>query len=191
MKTIKRMSVLSVCLPAWLLMLPLLAFTSQAQVAGEKPGPKYEKLKVWEGNWTYEGTQYATPLGPEGKFKGKQTNRLILNGFALESDWSDNEGVTLGLTGKELHCYDAAKDQYVTYSCDNSGGVGVLIDTFEGDTVTGRGTLTDTKGISYMSRASGSFQQNGDTFTVKLQLSTDKGKTWIPWYEMTARKVKR
>jgi len=192
MKTIKRMSALSVCLPAWLLMLPLLAFTSQAQVAGEKPGPKYEKLKVWEGDWTYEGFQHATPLGPEGKFKGTMTSRLILNGFALESDWVEDEsGVTLGLAGKELHCYDPAKDEYVTYACDNSGIVSVFIDTFQGNIIIGRGTQTDTKGTKSMSRARCVFQPGGNEFTAKLELSTDKGKTWLPWYEMTAKKGKR
>ncbi len=189
MKTAKKWSTLSVCLPAMLLMLPLLVLTAQAQVAGAKPGPKYEKLKVWEGDWTYEGVQHTTLLGPAGKFKGRMTNRLILNGFALESDWSEDG--TVIAAGKELHCYDPAKDQYVTYSCDNFGIVSVIIDTFQGNTVTGRGTQTDAKGTASIIRASCVFQAGGDEFTSKLELSLDEGKTWIPWYELTAKKVKR
>lgn len=186
MKTFVRISYTTACACVLLSVLPFLLPSAQAQVEAAKPGPKHEQLRVWVGEWTYEGVQHETSFGPKGEFKGKMVNRFILGGFVLESDWVE-EG---GAAGKEMHCYDAAKDQYVTYSCDNSGGVSVMVDVFQGNTVTGRGTHTDGKGTRSMTRASCVFQPGGDKFRSTFEVSLDEGKTWVLWWELTATKVK-
>jgi len=64
-----------------------------------KPGPEQKKLvEVFGGEWKYEGTTQETPLGPAGKFAGKQTSRPILGGLYLETKWQDKG--TYG--GKEI-----------------------------------------------------------------------------------------
>ena len=49
------------------------AGTAFAQQLGQppKPSPEHQKLQLWFGEWTYEGENQATFLGPGGKFTGR------------------------------------------------------------------------------------------------------------------------
>lgn len=160
---------------------------SASELTLPEAGPELQKLAVWVGDWAYEGTQHETPLGPGGQFLGSMKNRLILNGFGLESNWVEDEnGVTAGLAGKELQFYDAAKHQHTALAIANDGIIGRDIYTYDGKSVSAQGTQTDVKGQVSLSRAKWNFVRDGDIFTMSRELSLDKGQTWLPWFELTA-----
>src|SRR5687768_14229631 len=50
-----------------------------------KPGKEHEALKVFEGDWTFEGKFYMDPTQPMD-FKGTETSKTVLGGFYLNSD---------------------------------------------------------------------------------------------------------
>src|SRR5512139_3609048 len=76
-----------------------------------KPGPEAGKLAVWVGAWQYEGEAQANPLGPAAKVSGRQTARLVMNGFALE--WTGEEkGPFGGVQFGEMDVYDPAAKNY-------------------------------------------------------------------------------
>ena len=69
-----------------LLLLAAITPTAWMHAADQpQPGPEHKRLEVWVGEWTYEGEAKETPIGPAGKFAGKLTGRMVLNGFFLEA----------------------------------------------------------------------------------------------------------
>ncbi len=57
------------------------AFASaQPAPAPEQTSAARQKLEVWLGNWAYESTQQASPLGQAGTYRGSHTVRPILGG---------------------------------------------------------------------------------------------------------------
>ena len=71
-------------------LLALSAVNFQAQAAEQpKPGPEHKKMEVAVGQWNYEGSAEASPFGPAGRFKGRETARMVLGGFFLESQEQD------------------------------------------------------------------------------------------------------
>jgi hypothetical protein len=63
-----------------------LAVTAPSAQPGpsQSPGPESRALSVWHGEWTYQGENYTTPLGPGSKVAGTMTGRPIQGGFASE-----------------------------------------------------------------------------------------------------------
>jgi len=145
-----------------------------------KPGPEVGKLAVWVGAWQYEGEAQASPLGPAAKVSGRQTGRLVMNGFALE--WTGEEkGPFGGVQFGEMDVYDPAAKNYPYLGYQNDGTIwsGALIAS--GSTWKATGTITF-KGTTYKLRQETSFSADGKSFTWKNEISTD-GKTWIPWVQ--------
>src|SRR5262249_17524783 len=88
--------------------LSVLTFQGRAEDQPQ-PGPEQKKLEVWVGDWTYEGSSETSPFGGTvGKFAGKETCRMILNGFVLESHWEDRSGTGYISQGVTLRGYDSA-----------------------------------------------------------------------------------
>jgi len=50
-----------------------------------KPGKEHEALKVFEGEWTFEGKFYMDPNQPT-EMKGTETSKMVLGGWYLNSD---------------------------------------------------------------------------------------------------------
>jgi len=157
-----------------------------------KPGPELKQLEVWVGEWKYEGTLRDTPLGPGGKFAGKMTTRLILDGLFLESRGQDKGiygGKELVYKSLMIQWYDPVKRIYVDGGYDNDGTVGRGETTVNGSTWTKTGTVVDAKGKTNRFKAVSSVAADGKTITTKSELSVDDGKTWIPYWESTNMKV--
>lgn len=155
-----------------------LGVSTLAAAQTPKPGPEAAKLAAWVGAWQYEGEAQATPLGPAAKISGRQTGRLVMNGFALE--WTGEEkGPFGGVQWGEMDVYDqAAKNYpYLGYQNDGTFWSGVLVAS--GSAWKANGTITS-KGTTYKLRQEGSFSADGKTWTWKNEISTD-GKTWVPW----------
>src|SRR5512136_2564338 len=114
------------------LMTLLFAVAAQAQAPTPKPGPEYKAFDVWIGEWQYEGTGMASPLGPAGKISGKQTVRWVLNGFFVEFR-SEEKGPQCNVEVIELDWYDAATKTYPYQSYGNNGDVLTATGTVSGN----------------------------------------------------------
>jgi len=163
-----------------LLALTLLVLTVSMQVVAQtpEPGPEAKKLAVWVGAWQYEGEAQASPMGPAAKISGKQTGRLVMNGFALE--WAGEEkGPFGGVKWGEMDVYDAAAKNYPWLGYQSDGTTWSGANVVSGNAWKATGTMTS-KGKTYGFKSDGSFSADGKTWTWKSELSTD-GKTWVPW----------
>src|SRR5262245_7092038 len=80
-----------------------------------KPGPEHKKLEVWAGEWAYEGSLKETPMGPGGKFAGRETIRWILDGLFMESKAKDKGvygGKEMTYEGLVIRWYDPVTKSY-------------------------------------------------------------------------------
>jgi hypothetical protein len=165
----------------------------QAQVQDRpKASPEQKRLEIFDGEWKYDGVVSDTPLGPGGKFAGKQTTRMVLDGLFQESR-SEDKGVYGGkeivYKGVNITWYDPVSKSYMSHGYDNDGFVSSGVMTVSGDAWTTTGTQTDAKGKSYKNRFTTTVSGDGKTNITKAELSADDGKTWIPYWESTAKKV--
>ncbi len=155
-----------------------------------KPGPEQRHLEVWVGEWRYEGVAKATPIAPAGKFAGKQSFRMILGGFFLESRWEDKGDTGVLSQGINIQWYDAASRAYLDSGFENDGSVSPASSTtVVGNVWTGSGIRTDTQGVRYQTKVVSSLATDGRTCATKAELSTDEGKTWVPWWELTMTRI--
>jgi len=158
----------------------LLVFSVSTQLAAQAPppGPEAKKLAVWVGAWQYEGEAQASPIGPAAKISGRQTGRLVMNGFALE--WTGEEkGPFGGVQWGEMDVYDAAAKNYPYLGYQNDGTTWSGASVVSGNAWKFAGTITS-KGTTYKYRGDGAFSADGKVWTWKNELSTD-GKAWVPW----------
>ncbi len=154
-----------------------------------KPGPEHRKMEMYVGKWTYQGSGDATPFGPAGKFKGKATNRLVLGGFFLESrdeDTGDSGYIfqSIGFRG-----YDPVNRTYFGIGFENDGRETSATATLNGNTWTSVGVRKDAKGISYKTRNVETYLPDGKTSTWVAEYSSDDGKTWLPLWKGTSKRV--
>jgi hypothetical protein len=167
---------------------------AQAQIADRpKASPEQQKLAMFAGEWSYEGTFKDTVLGPGGKFAGKDTVRFTLDGLFLESRGRDKGvygGKEITYEGLTIRWYDAAAKVYRFQSFDNDGFVGSGTFTVAGSTWTNSGTSTSAKGQKVKNRGTSTFSADGKSQTSKSEISFDDGKTWSLLWELTAKKTK-
>jgi len=163
------------------------ATAMQAQTQAPKPDPALKKLSIYEGHWTCEGESKAGPLGPGGKSTSEQSFQMILGGFfqqLRETDKGPTGGQSLSIAG-----YDPVNKNlsFSGYSNDGSTWSGVL--SVSGNTVTtaGKGIVAGNQGLF---RSTDVFAADLMSYTGKVEISTDDGKTWIPSSEAKCTKVK-
>jgi ketosteroid isomerase-like protein len=151
-----------------------------------KPGPEYKAYDVWVGDWQYEGESVASPLGPAGKFAGKQTARWILNGWFLEFRWEE-KGPLGDVGAVELDWYDTATKSYPYQGFQNNGDMYSATGTVSGNVWKSSGNLTH-QGIRYQTRGVSTFAADGMSVTWENEISAD-GKTWQVFGKGKATKV--
>ena len=165
----------------------------QAQIQDRpKAGADQKKLEIHVGEWKYEGTLKDTPLGPGGKFAGKSTSRMILDGLFLESRNEDKGfygGKEMVYKGVSIQWFDSATKGYTSQSFDNDGIVTRSATVVNGNSWASTGNGIDSKGKAYRYRDTTTFSADGKTSSTKSELSVDDGKTWMPYWESTATKV--
>ncbi len=166
----------------------LFAVAAQAQAPAPKPGPEYKAYDVWIGDWQYEGTSMASPLGPAGKFSGKQTVRWVLNGFFVEFH-SEEKGPQGNVEVIELDWYDASTKSYPFQSYANNGDMFTAAGTVSGNVWKNSGTLTHS-GVKYHFRNVITMAVDGMNVTWRGEISPD-GKTWQALNEGKATKIKK
>ena len=165
----------------------LVAVALQAQAPAPNPGPEQKKLEIWVGDWTYEGEMKATPLGPAGKFSGKNNTSPILGGFFIE--FRGEEKGTAGTTQwLEVDGYDSVSKKFTWNGFSSDGSVQTVTYTIEGTTVPYSGTLI-VGGKQYKIRGTCVFTPDFTINVDKREISVD-GKAWMPFWEAKATKVK-
>lgn len=153
-----------------------------------KPSPEHHKLAVFAGEWTYSGEYYTTPLGQGGKYKGKESGKMTLDGFYFESRWEERvEGVGVG-RGIVVVGYDPAKKAYVDHIFVSDGSYSSAVSTVEGNVWTANGTASDPAGKSYKIRIVRTLSKDGKVCEIKADYSPDDGKSWKPWWAQTGKK---
>ncbi len=161
----------------------VLAVALLAQTAAPKPGPEQKKLNIWVGDWTYEGENQATPLGPAGKYVGKMTVRPILGGFFVE--FQGKEG---SLSWQEVDGYDALNKTFFWTGFGSDGNVNAVTYTINGTTVEYSGTVRLGE-KQYRIRGTCVFAADFMSFVDKRELSVD-GQTWMPNFQSKDVKTK-
>jgi len=165
----------------------LIAVALQAQAPAPKPGPEHKKLDIWVGDWTYEGENHATPLGPAGKFSGKNSARPILGGFFIEFR-GEEKGPSGSIQWVEVDGYNPLNKKFVWNSFSSDGSVQNFTYTIEGAAVPFSGKQF-TGGKLYDIRGTITFAPDFMSTAAKFEMSVD-GKEWIPLSESKATKVK-
>lgn len=158
-----------------------------------KPGPEHEKLGILVGDWSYTGqvpSQWeGTEFGPAGKFEGKTSLRLSLNGFFVEEHWQESFADGSRPGGTVLHGYDPVKDHYVTSSFDNKGGRMEGVVSINGSTMRSNSTFATKDGKTVLVKAVWHYTQDGNAFDANWKLSLDKGHSWQPWLKYKGKKI--
>jgi hypothetical protein len=181
---------------AWLVMLIAFLCSTQlgrAQIQDRpKAGPEQMKLQMRTGEWTYEGMLSDTPLGPGGKFSGKTSSKMTLDGLFMRSE-SEDKG---NYGGKEMFYksmgmawFDPVTKSYLDQYFDNDGMVSKSVLTVSEHSWSSSGTATDSKGKTYKTRSVTTFAADGKTSKTKGEISIDDGKTWKPHWELSSKKV--
>ena len=124
--------------PTHLTLIPffLLALASilraQAEPRMPKPGPEYQRLQYFVGNWQTEGEQRPGLMGPGGKFSGTDHNEMLGDFFVV---FHRDERGPMG-SGKEIGImgYDPQRKVYTYEHFGDDGDVGRGTATISGDT---------------------------------------------------------
>jgi hypothetical protein len=172
-------------------LLLVLAVDASLANAQPQPGAEHKKLEAFAGEWTYEGEASESPFGPAGKFVGKQSGNLVLNGFFMLSEWEDT-AIDSGFVAKGIILlgYDAKAKSYSDYSIEGDGSVLSGQIKLDGRTWTGSGTRTGADGKEYDVKFSLEFSADGKTCAESMEYSIDSGKTWSKFFELTMSKAK-
>jgi hypothetical protein len=165
----------------------LFVVSAAAQSQAPKPGPEQKKLHVWNGDWTYEGEVMASPLGPAGKFTGKQTAKMILGGLVQEWRYEENHSGVL-VHGVQITAYDPVNKNYVSNTYGSDGWMQIGTGTANGSVWDWSFTLTyGSKQYKMRAKDVLSADLMSDTYTGDI--STD-GKTWTQALVIHLTKVK-
>ena len=164
-----------------LLLIFCFAMAMQAQMPAPKPAPEFKKVAdAWVGHWTYEGEYKAGPLGPGGKITGELTSEMILGGFFIQFQWTE-EGAAGKTHGLEIDKYDPVQQKYTTSEYHDDGSTASGAYTFKGNTCAYKGSFV-AGGKQYMAKNTIVFAADLMSYTSKGEISAD-GKTWAPWWE--------
>ena len=152
-----------------------------AQTSAPKPDPALQQLQqVLMGHWTYQGEYKAGPLGPGGKISGVYDCRPVLGGFFFEAEETEKgaDGETHNI---EIDGYDPVSKNFTfqAYQPDGSTWSGIIV--VAGKTITWDGKFI-IAGKSYPVKAEITFAPNSTSGVEEAKISTDGGKTWVPFF---------
>lgn len=144
-----------------------------------------QPLERWLGDWTYESTTHASPLGAGDISLGAYSIRSIVEeqftglrgkeSREANQQWVDAEG------------FDLARGTYFWNSFGKEGTVTDATYTFDGPRVAMTGTLL-VRGERYKLRSTVTFADDFQSLTDKREISTD-GVNWTLLSESHAAKV--
>jgi hypothetical protein len=165
-----------------------LAGTAFAQQSNPpQPNPENQKLVIWHGEWTYEGTTHTTVLGSGYKSTGRMTGRPVQNGFA--SEFLYVEKVSARETRYlEIDFWDPAIKRYAYIYLGNDGYVERGSFVMKGNVTTFEGAF-NAEGKPYKVRGVETVAPDGQSFTKQVELSAN-GNTWVLFSTSKYLKIK-
>ncbi len=166
-----------------------------------KPGPEHKKMEVSVGQWAYEGSAQASPFGPASKFKGKETARMVLGGyfletedlgeFFLETQADDTSGSGYPFQGIYLQGYDSLTKSYFRRGFENDGTANSSSTTVSGNTWTSTSSRTDSKGKAHKTRTVVTYSSDGRTSSFVAEYLADDGNTGLPNFKVNMKRVEK
>ena len=151
-----------------------------------KPGPEQQRLHYFVGNWKNEGDMKAGPFGPAGKFTSTDEAKMLGDFFLVTH--SKGTGPMGPMTEEAIIGYDAKQKAY-TYDAFNSMGQHEK-STGHVSGKTWTWTSDEDMGGKVMKMKFVLNEVSAISYTYKLDMSTDNGKTWANMFEGKATKVK-
>jgi hypothetical protein len=112
-----------------------IVFLAQAQVEAPKPAPELKKLNYFAGTWTAEGEIKPGPMGPGGKFTGKNHVQWMDGAFFLVTHSEFNGAIGKGSETSYMG-YDSNEKMYTYDSFNTLGEADHAKGTLDGDTWT-------------------------------------------------------
>ena len=164
----------------------LFAYVLRAQTA--QPSSELKKLESFCGEWSSEGQDKATPLGPAGKTSSRSSVKWILNGFNLEWQYSYTTGANRKIEGREIDYYDPATKTYQARWFESDGSYTTGTYSPKGNAINFQGTVT-TLDRKLELKQTYTFAPDLTSYTYKSEVSLD-GKTWLPLGEAKGTKIK-
>jgi ketosteroid isomerase-like protein len=148
------------------------------QAANSAPGPEYQKMSIYFGEWDLVIDNQKTPMGPGGRWVGQAKVRPIMGGYGME--WiSKGIGPNGPSEYTELDSYDPVTKKYNWTGYDSSGNSERVSYVIEGDKVTYEGIGVD-NGVQFKIRGTTTFAPDRSKATEEREYSTD-GKVWKPY----------
>jgi hypothetical protein len=143
-----------------------------------KPTDAHRQLEKLAGSWVGDETIYPSPMDPQGgTATSRMTAKVVVDGFALVSDYHQERGGVVTYRGHGIFTYEPQSSEYVMYWVDSIGSPG---ETF-------RGRL-DGSMLALTSRGPmGSFRLSYDLGTPgrlksRMEMSQD-GMNWQPFFD--------
>ena len=157
-----------------------------AQMAARKPGAEQTRIGYFAGKWNMEGESKPSPMGPGGKFKGKETCEWFAGGFQLVCH-SEGTGPMGAMKGQSTMGYDPAEKTYTYYAISSlgdgffvRGNVSGQVWTWNtesmvnGKSMKARVTITEESPTAYSFKMEGSF--DGGEWAVLEEAKATKAK---------------
>jgi Protein of unknown function (DUF1579) len=157
------------------LVIPFLVVAALAQAPVPSPGPEHKRLHVWNGDWNCEMERQASPSGPGIKRAFKLSVKMILGGFAQESEQKDPSGVTRTLY---ITAYDSFKKVYTSNGYASNGGTISSVGTVNG-AVWDWSTTVVAEGTQFWIKEKDTLSADMQSF-IGTSESSDDGQSWNP-----------
>lgn len=155
--------------------LALVSFLASAPAQSSVPcsAPEYHQLDFWIGDWDVFDPGNDVPVA-------HVVVSRILDGCALHEEYGDEDGHR----GESFSSYDAGRKQWRQSWYTNRGKSLELLGELRGDSIMLEGTDYDS---STQSIVRGVWQPRDGNVQETAVTSTDGGKTWKPWFDLSFR----
>jgi len=152
-----------------------------------QPAPELEKLSVFLGDWTTQGTIHPGPWGEGGKFSWIESTRWMAGHFFLIGHWDYTMPDDMGGPGEELFIigYDPHRRLYTFDAFSSHGLHQISMGQVHGNAWTWDSQATQ-DGKPVKQKMTMQFDSE-TTYALKLELSQD-GETWQTFMEGQATK---
>ena len=139
-----------------------------------KVSDEHKKLHRLAGTWEGEEKMEASPWGPAGMAKGRYTNRVDLDGFAVIQDYTQETGGKITFRGHGVFGIDSQAKDVHWYWVDSTGHwpPGPARGKWDGNTLVLTSTSAQGQG-RYTFRFEGNEQ-----LEFRLENSFDGGASW-------------
>jgi hypothetical protein len=146
---------------------------------------QHNKLKAFVGEWTGQDIIHPAPWNPQGATaKSRVSSKLMLDGFFLVSEYTQERDGKVTYRGHGVYGYDAMQKKYTLHWFDSMGidpGPPALGD-WNGDTV-----VFTHQHVMGHGRMTYDFSKK-DALSFKLEKSQD-GKNWTLFIEATYKRT--